>query len=163
MKTLIVYYSLEGNTDFIAKKLASEMDADLERLKPKNDIEGKSFKKFFWGGKQVLFGEMPELESFELNLEEYDLIIFGTPVWAGSFTPAFKTLFSKYSFENKRVAVFCCHDGGKGKIFEKFKTELKDSNIIAETEFVKTSKNRETRQKEAGKWAKYLSLIKDQE
>ena len=31
MKTLIVYYSLEGNTDFVAKKIAEKLEADTLR------------------------------------------------------------------------------------------------------------------------------------
>ena len=35
MKIIIVYYSLEGNTDFVAQKIASELNADILRLSPK--------------------------------------------------------------------------------------------------------------------------------
>ena len=34
MKTLIVYYSHEGNTDFVAKKIAEKLEADTVRLVP---------------------------------------------------------------------------------------------------------------------------------
>ena len=34
MKTLIVYYTLEGNTHYAAKKIASELGADVLRIKP---------------------------------------------------------------------------------------------------------------------------------
>ena len=32
MKTLIMYYSLSGNTEALAKKKARELDADIERI-----------------------------------------------------------------------------------------------------------------------------------
>ena len=34
MKTLIIYYSHEGNTDFVAKKIADKIGADTLRLVP---------------------------------------------------------------------------------------------------------------------------------
>jgi len=34
MKTIIVYYSLEGNTDYAANKIASELGADILRIDP---------------------------------------------------------------------------------------------------------------------------------
>jgi len=38
MKTLVVYYSLEGNTKFIAETISKTVGADLLELKPIKDI-----------------------------------------------------------------------------------------------------------------------------
>ncbi|MEN8908226.1 MAG: NAD(P)H-dependent oxidoreductase [Clostridiales bacterium] len=157
MKILIVYYSLGGNTEFIAQKIGDELNASILRLEPVNDIEKKGFMRYVRGGKQVLFNSSPKLKNFDENLIEYDLIILGTPVWAGRYTPAFKTLFEKYKFDNKKLAIYCCHDGGKGKVFQKFRDNLPNAQIISEKEFERTSKNREKRGKEAVKWAKTLN------
>ena len=40
MKTLIVYYSHEGNTDFVAKKIAEKTGADLLKLVPVKKSRG---------------------------------------------------------------------------------------------------------------------------
>ncbi|HWT75129.1 MAG TPA: hypothetical protein VN258_10480 [Mobilitalea sp.] len=80
MKILIVYYSLEGNTELIAQKIASYVNADVLRLIPKKEYPSSGFKKFFWGGKSVVFGEKPELETYHVNIDQYDKIIIGTPI-----------------------------------------------------------------------------------
>ncbi|MCD5397689.1 hypothetical protein LR003_01980 [candidate division NPL-UPA2 bacterium] len=36
---------------------------------------------------------------------------------------------------NKKIALFCCHGGGKGKIFDKMKKTLKDNQILGEIDF----------------------------
>ncbi|MBE5911960.1 hypothetical protein [Pseudobutyrivibrio sp.] len=45
MKTLIVYYSHEGNTDFVAKKIAEKTGADTLRLVPAKKYPEKAFGK----------------------------------------------------------------------------------------------------------------------
>lgn len=65
MKTLIVYYSLEGNTEYAAGRIAAALQADTLRLRPKKAYADKGFAKFFWGGKSAVMAEKPELEPYE--------------------------------------------------------------------------------------------------
>ena len=53
MKTLVVYFSLEGNTDYVAEMIKEKTGADLLRLVPKKAYHDKGFAKFFWGGKSI--------------------------------------------------------------------------------------------------------------
>lgn len=46
MKTAIVYYSMGGNTEFAAKKIADKIGADLIRIEPEKAYPDKGFKKF---------------------------------------------------------------------------------------------------------------------
>lgn len=64
-------------------------------------------------------GDKPEIESLNKNPIEYDFLFIGTPVWAGSFAPVLRTLFDCMRFKDKKIALFCCHAGAKGKVFEK--------------------------------------------
>ena len=48
MKTLVVYYTLEGNTHYAAKKIVSELGADMLRLKPVKTYPKQGFRKFLW-------------------------------------------------------------------------------------------------------------------
>ena len=141
MKTLLVYYSLEGNTKLIADAIAEEIDCDVIQLIPKNDVPKKGFMKYVWGGKQVVLNENPELEPFDKNFDSYDLIIIGSPVWAGSFAPAFNTLFSQVSLKNKKVVLFCCYAGTEGKIFDSFKKKLQSNRMLGELGFKDPLKN----------------------
>ena len=49
MRTLIVYYSLEGNTEFAARRVAESLGAELLRIEPIKAYPDSGFKKFFWG------------------------------------------------------------------------------------------------------------------
>ena len=87
MKTLIVYYSLEGNTQWAAEQIAARLGADTLRLVPKAAYPDKGFKKFLFGGKSAVMKEAPELESYEVDITQYEQIVLATPVWAGTLTP----------------------------------------------------------------------------
>ena len=114
MKKLIVYYSLEGNTEYAANRIKDRTGADLLKLVPKKAYHDKGFAKFFWGGKSAVMAEKPELEAYEVNLTEYDQVIFGFPVWASNFTPPIRTFIeeNKEALKGKRFAAFACQSGG---------------------------------------------------
>lgn len=135
MKALIVYYSLEGNTDLVARKIAEKIGADVIRLVPEKEIPTGNVKKFIWGGKSAVFGERPKLTNEKIPVDEYDTVILGTPVWAGTFTPALMTFFSQVKFTGKGVYLFACHAGGGAvaeKCFAKMGKYL-DGNTIRHT------------------------------
>ena len=128
MKTLIVYYSLEGNTDYAASKIAERIGADKLRLVPKDANKDKGFAKFFYGGKSAIMKEVPALETYNVDLSGYDRIIFGFPVWAGNFTPPLRTfiLDQKDALKGKRFSAFACMAGsGGGKAISKLAGFLK--------------------------------------
>lgn len=149
-KILIVYYSFEGNCDWVAKQIQEFTGGDLLELKPMDGKKPTGFNKFLWGGRQVVMGEKPELEKISVNFEQYDLIILGTPVWAWSPTPVVNSFLSQKPFLNREIALFCCSGGGKAKTLEKLKKQLSGNKIIGEVDFiepVKKNKQVETREK----------------
>ena len=50
MKTLIVYYSLEGNTEYAANRIAEKLGADTLRLYPVKEYKSTGAGKFLDGG-----------------------------------------------------------------------------------------------------------------
>lgn len=158
MKTLIVYYSLEGNTRFIAETISRSVNGDILELKPEKDIPSKGFLKFVIGGKQVVFKERPKLKILEKNIGDYDVIFLGSPVWAGTFASAFNTFFSQIEIENKKVALFCCYGGQSGKTFENFKKHLTKDTIVGEIGFKDPLKNdKELSENKVHQWAENIA------
>ena len=133
MRTIIVYYSLEGNTDYAAGKIAGAIGADTLRINPKKAYPTGGFSKFFWGGKSALMGESPELEPYEFDGAAYDRVIFGFPVWANNITPPIRTFIKENNLSGKRIASFACEGGsGAEKAFDKLKKCLGIDNLEAE-------------------------------
>ena len=67
MKTLIVYYSLEGNTQYAAERIAAAIGAETLRLTPEKAYPDSGFKKYFWGGKSAVMAETPKLQPYEFD------------------------------------------------------------------------------------------------
>ena len=121
-KDLVVYYSLEGNTEYVAEKIKEKIGADLLKLVPKKAYHDKGFAKFFWGGKSAVMAEKPELERISMDISGYERIIFGFPVWASNFTPPLRTFIEDNAekIKGKRIAAFACQSGaGAEKAFAK--------------------------------------------
>lgn len=153
MKKLVVFYSFTGNTRLIAENIAQAIGAELLELKPKNEPE-KKFMKDLWCTKELLTKSKPDLLPFDKNLEDYDLIFIGTPIWAWTYASPLNAFFSKYPLSNKKIALFCCHGGSKGKFFDRIKKALDKNQIIAESDFIEPSRrNTETNIKKAKEWA----------
>ncbi len=83
----------------------------------------------------------PELLPIKKNPQGYDLLFIGTPVWVWTYSPPINTFFSNYSLLNKKIALFCCHGGGKGDIFNKMKKNLANNQILGEIDFQEPLKN----------------------
>ncbi|HEX3076439.1 MAG TPA: hypothetical protein VHQ24_06210 [Lachnospiraceae bacterium] len=56
MKTIIVFYSLEGNTKYAAETIAARIGADILELKTQKEKSGGTFSTYFWGGKKCHYG-----------------------------------------------------------------------------------------------------------
>jgi flavodoxin len=140
MKTAVVYYSLDGNCVLIADMIKAAAQADVLRLQTGDSKHRRGFAKYFWGGRQVLTHQKPALKPYAINLDTYDLIIFGVPVWAASPAPAINSFLDGAALTNKKVALFCCHGGGMGKAMEKFKALLAGNTIAGTIDFKNPAK-----------------------
>ncbi len=129
-KILVVYYSFEGNTRFIAEAIAKELGADIQELKPVKDLKSKGFSKYVWGGRQVMARKEPELMPLEKNPDDFDVIFVGTPVWVYTYAPALRSFFTRYPLKGKRVGLFMCHGGGPKEAMAKLAAEVKECEVI---------------------------------
>ena len=133
MKTLIVYYSHDGNTDWAAKKIAEKCGFDVLRLEPEKAYPESGFRKFFWGGKSAVMAETPALRPYEFDAAAYDRILFGFPVWAGNMAPPIRSFIRGNSLKPVRYAAFACQSGsGAEKAFGKLKAALGVGTLEAE-------------------------------
>ncbi len=104
---LVIYYSLQGNTRFIAEGLAEELGADLIRLTTEDEPQGKStLKSILWLIWQRLCGKLPTLDPLEIDMQDYSKIVLGSPVWGGRHALPLETFFRQYQLLNKEIALF---------------------------------------------------------
>jgi flavodoxin len=153
LKKLVVFYSFEGNTRFVAETIAAKVGAGLMELQPQKEIATHGFMKYFWGGRQAIMKEKPELLPIDKNPAEYDLIYLGTPVWAFTFAPPMRTFLSDHLPVRKKIALYCCHEGTFGKTFENLRLALPGNEIVSQRDFITPLHKKAETQANAEKWA----------
>lgn len=137
MKQLIVYYSLEGNTDYIARTLAKNSHADVLCLKPVKPFPTKSPMKYIKGGMSAVFGRHPKLEPYTFDKDAYDCIILGCPVWAGRMASPMASFLKNEHLNGLKVKLFLCHADEKDeKAMERFEKALEGNTVVKKLTFV---------------------------
>jgi flavodoxin len=135
MKTAVLYYSYDGNSLLVAEALKGHLRADLFRIETRDEKRRSGLAKYVWGGRQVFSHAKPALKPLALKPEDYDLIVVGGPVWAGSPAPALVSWLDAAKLKGKRIAFFLCHRGGKGRATEKLRALLEGNTLAGEIDF----------------------------
>ena len=130
MKKLFIYYSLTGNGDFVASYLLDkgyEVRKVIEKAKAPKIV----FFRILAGGFRAGVGAKGKLIDYDSNVEEYDEIVIGSPVWNGRFPPAINTVLEKTRLDDKKVTfVFYSGSGDMPKAKKKIDKLFKDASII---------------------------------
>lgn len=113
MKRLIVYYSLSGNTEEAAKKIAKELGADLLKLETVKAMPKSFAAQLFVGGGQVAFNHIPKLKPIAVDLDSYDEIILGSPIWNSKGVPAVNAFLKDEKVAAKVTSLFFLSGGGE--------------------------------------------------
>ncbi|OIO80091.1 MAG: hypothetical protein COY77_05890 [Candidatus Omnitrophica bacterium CG_4_10_14_0_8_um_filter_43_18] len=115
MKSVIVYYSYSGNTKKVARVL-------VEALRKKGEVEELEIVALdepgsFLGQCGRAFRHIKaRIQDVNFDLSKYDLICFGTPVWAFGPAPALNAYIEKCSgLEGKNIILFSTYGSGAGK------------------------------------------------
>lgn len=157
MRVLIVFFSLEGNTRLIADAIREETGGDLTELVPVRSVPSSGFGKFLKGGLQVLSKKIPELEPFDAQPSDCDAVFLGTPVWAGTFAPALRGFIARFAPLPVPAAYFCCHRGGKGRVFQKLSAAVSAAGVLGEADFYEPLKKDRARAVERARaWAREI-------
>lgn len=155
MKTLIVYYSFEGNTRYVAQLLAEKLDADTLELEPVKDYPRGKASKYVFGGAAASLSAAPELKPYVCEPEKYDLMILGSPVWAGRTAPPLNTFLKSHNLRQSRVAAFaCCAGGSTERLFAMLEKNV--GGLTARASFIDPASHREAAQEEAARFTSVL-------
>ena len=115
MKRLVVYYSFSGNTEEAAKKIAEKLNADLLKLETKKCMPKSFAAQILVGGGQVMMNRIPELMPYETNIDDYDDIVLGSPIWNSKGVPAVNAFLKDENAAKKVTALFFLSAGGDTK------------------------------------------------
>ena len=116
-KTLVAYFSASGTTAHTAKEIAQAVDADLYEIRPAQPYTTADLD---WNDKRSRSTvEMndpacrPEIAGAVENMEQYDTIFVGFPIWWYVEPRIVDTFLESYDFSSKTVIPFAT-SGGSG-------------------------------------------------
>ncbi len=112
MSKAVVYYSLSGNTKEAAVEIARKLGAKIFEIEPLKPLPQNTVRQMIVGGMQSTFGRKPQIKGVPDNIDYYDEIILGTPIWAGMPAAPVNTFIKKYGIADKIDAVFTFSGGG---------------------------------------------------
>lgn len=137
MKRLVVYYSLEGHTHFVARQTAELLGCDLYELVPQKQYPSKGFLKFLLAGIDASFHRLRALKEPLVDVKPYDLVVLATPVWAGQPSSPMYTFLKSVSLKGKTLHLMACSSGGDAsKCLQTMQKLCKESRIGASISFV---------------------------
>lgn len=136
MKTLIIYYSLTGNTKKLGDFLAARLSADKTHIEEQHKNTGlfTMLRLVF----QVLLNKPSRISHLDLKPAQYDLVILGTPVWMERLSSPMRALINQEKSNLKKVAFFCTEDLAGGSVVFEIMSKLCGKKPIATLEMTQT-------------------------
>ena len=110
-KVLIAYFSATNNTEAIANHLDAILDVDLYEILPEtpytsadlsyNDNSSRANRE------QSGSTARPAISGGVDNMEQYDVIFLGYPIWHGQAPKIISTFLESYDLSGKTIVPFC--------------------------------------------------------
>ena len=100
-----------GNTKIVADYISEQTGADQFEIVT-HKYDGMSYKALCdLAQEEQRNDERPAFEGKLTNLDEYDVIFVGGPVWWGTWPQVMFTFFDTYDLSGKTLYPFTTHEG----------------------------------------------------
>ena len=108
---LVAYFSATGNTENIAEHLVSILDADLYEIVPQVPYTSEdldySNSDCRANREQNDPTARPAISGGVEDLEDYEVVFLGYPIWWGDAPKIISTFLETYDFDGKTIVPFC--------------------------------------------------------
>ena len=152
---LIAYYSNSGNTKAMAEEIQNQTGADIFKITRVSEYSNLTEEE----KEEIDNNERPEVANMPENLDKYDTIFIGYPIWNSDLPPIINTFLEKYNFDGKTVIPFCTHGGsGLAGTQRTIANKLSNSTVITNA-FSLSRTMMETASTEVESWLKEINVI----
>ena len=121
-KTLVVYFSHTGenysvgnikvgNTKIIADYISELTGADQFEIVAEKDYDMPYMQLIEVAKEEANKGELPAFKGEIANIDDYDTVFIGGPVWWGTYPQVVFTFFKTYDLNGKTLIPFTTHEG----------------------------------------------------
>lgn len=112
-KELVVYFSVYGTAKIVAEEIAKQTGADIAEIEPTvpYDSNRDHYNALARLAKKEHDEDQRPAIKNEIDIEGYDRIYIGYPMWWYTFPMIIYTLFDEYDFSGKTIIPFNTHMG----------------------------------------------------
>lgn len=142
-RTLVVYHSIQGNTEKVAKALANILKADIKKINVHQKSSGSAIRR-----SPRILAQMYGLESIDtswIDIKAYDKIIIGSPCWMYQVTLPVRKFIQDNDFSGKKVGLFITHGGDYGETSKRFEALMPQCDYMGMLEYQVVNENFEDR------------------
>lgn len=144
MKSIVIYFShtgenymedgirniTKGNTEIVAEEISKLVGADLFKVEPVKEYPYDYHECCSVAKEELNNNTRPKVKKHLTNLDNYDVIYIGGPIWWSHYPCPLFTVLESLDFTNKIVKPFSTHEGsGLGSIMEDVKKYCKNAII----------------------------------
>jgi len=108
-KTLVVYYSRSGNARKEGQAIAAALGADSKEIVDATNRSG--LLGFMRSGFEGMTKRMARIRQAQKDPAAHDLVVVGTPVWAGSLSSPVRAFPAQNGGRFRKVALFLTQGG----------------------------------------------------
>ena len=149
-----------GHTEYLASAIQKETGGDLFSVVVKNLYPSDYDTITDMGLEEQEKNARPKLSSHVKNMDQYDTIFVGFPIWWDTMPQAMFTFLEEYDFSGKRIIPFATHGGyGVGSSVKDIQKLCPAANV--EKDIFASHRDKVSKKtKELGKWIEKLGIKK---
>ncbi|MCZ0863342.1 flavodoxin [Methanocorpusculum vombati] len=156
-KILIAYFSRTGNTETVAHMIAEETRGTLFEIVPETPYPEEYSACTTIAQQEQNDNARPALATHVENMDEYEVIFVGYPIWWGTMPMMLFTFLEEYDFDGKTIVPFCTSGGtGLGRSVSDIRTLC--PNAIVADGFTVGGSSAATAQDRVADWIAGLDL-----
>ena len=116
-KVLVAYFSATGTTEGVAEHIANGLNTDIYEIVPEDPYTDADLDYNDNNSRTTI--EMndpdarPAISGSVENMEQYDIVFIGYPIWWGDAPRIVSAFMEQYDFSGKTIVPFCT-SGGSG-------------------------------------------------
>ena len=134
-RKLVAFFSASGVTAKVAEKLSDTIGADLFAIEPKIPYTKADLDWMDKNSRSTLEmkdpASRPEIARVRDNMEEYDTVFVGFPIWWYVAPTIINTFLESYDLTGKTIIPFATSGGsGMGKTNEKLMPSCKGAKLL---------------------------------
>lgn len=117
VKILVAYFSATNTTKGVAEQIADSLSADLYEIVPEQPYTDEDLDYHDDNSRSTIemndAAARPAISGSVENMEQYDIVFIGYPIWWGEAPRIINTFVESYDFSGKTIVPFCT-SGGSG-------------------------------------------------